>query len=122
MKMDENNLNFVRNVVDDDEDDDEEEEEEEILFQSEVLEIVSMFDGIFYVEKKKCKIRQEVDFGKYFEVQDDIGIKYVCFKCGNVYKWRKLLNKYWKEKYFGDILDFSVFLLGFVKFNSLNYV
>lgn len=68
MKMDENNLNFVRNVVDDDEDDDEEEEEEEILFQSEALEIVSTFDGIFYVEKKKRKIRQEVDFGKYFEV------------------------------------------------------
>lgn len=122
MKMDENNPNFVRNVVDDDEDDDEEEEEEETLPQSEAPEIVSMPDGTPHVEKKKRKTRQEVDPGKYFEVQDDTGIKYACSKCGNVYKWRKSLNKHWKEKHFGDIPDSSVPPPGLAKLNSLNHV
>ncbi|KAL3858644.1 hypothetical protein ACJMK2_008908 [Sinanodonta woodiana] len=56
------------------------------------------------VEKKK-RVRQEVDPDKYFEVFDDVGIKYACSKCGNVYKWRKSLNKHWKEKHFGDVPD-----------------
>lgn len=57
-------------------------------------------------EKKKAA-RQEVDPAKYFEVVDDSGIKYSCSKCGNVYKWRKSLNKHWKEKHFGEIPDAS---------------
>lgn len=28
--------------------------------------------------------------------------KYGCAKCGNVYKWKKSLNKHWKEKHGGD--------------------
>ena len=28
--------------------------------------------------------------------------KYGCSRCGNVYKWKKSLNKHWKEKHCGD--------------------
>ncbi|XP_022343987.2 uncharacterized protein LOC111137051 [Crassostrea virginica] len=122
MRMDENNPNFIQNVVDDDDDDDEEDEEEETLPQNETQDIPSTPDGAPPVEKKKRKTRQEVDPGKYFEVQDDTGIKYACSKCGNVYKWRKSLNKHWKEKHFGDIPDSSVPPPGLAKLNSLNHV
>ena len=27
------------------------------------------------------------------------GTKYACTRCGNIYKWRKSLNKHWKEKH-----------------------
>ena len=27
------------------------------------------------------------------------GTKYACTQCGNIYKWRKSLNKHWKEKH-----------------------
>ena len=56
---------------------------------------------------KKKRIRQEVDPLKYYEVVDDAGIKYACSKCGNVYKWRKSLNKHWKEKHFGESPDLT---------------
>lgn len=57
--------------------------------------------------EKKKRIRQEVDPLKYYEVVDDIGVKYACSKCGNVYKWRKSLNKHWKEKHFGETPDLT---------------
>ena len=56
---------------------------------------------------KKKRIRQEVDPLKYYEVMDDAGVKYACSKCGNVYKWRKSLNKHWKEKHFGETPDLT---------------
>ena len=56
---------------------------------------------------KKKRIRQEVDPLKYYEVMDDVGVKYACSKCGNVYKWRKSLNKHWKEKHFGETPDLT---------------
>ncbi|XP_050395582.2 zinc finger protein Xfin [Patella vulgata] len=58
-------------------------------------------------EVKKTKKRQEVDPAKYFEVVDDTGCKYACSSCGNVYKWRKSLNKHWKEKHGGEMPDNS---------------
>ena len=48
-------------------------------------------------------IREAVDPAKYIRVQDVDGIKYACSKCGNIYKWRKSLNKHWKEKHDGEI-------------------
>ncbi|KAI8790485.1 zinc finger protein Xfin [Biomphalaria glabrata] len=55
-------------------------------------------------KKKKKKTRQEVDPGKYFEAVDSSGTKYACSQCGNIYKWRKSLNKHWKEKHSLDPL------------------
>lgn len=55
-------------------------------------------------KKKKKKTRQEVDPGKYFEAVDSSGTKYACSQCGNIYKWRKSLNKHWKEKHSVDPL------------------
>ncbi|GFR68726.1 suppressor of presenilin protein 4 [Elysia marginata] len=55
-------------------------------------------------KRKKKKTRQEVDPGKYFEAVDSAGTKYACSQCGNIYKWRKSLNKHWKEKHSQDPL------------------
>ncbi len=53
--------------------------------------------------KKKAVVREAVDPAKYVRVQDLEGIKFACSKCGNIYKWRKSLNKHWKEKHDGEI-------------------
>lgn len=103
---------------DDDDDEGEEEEEEE--------EVVPVVEGNpeqpVVAEKKKRKTRQEVDPAKYFEVMDDTGIKYACSKCGNVYKWRKSLNKHWKEKHFGEMADITQPPPGLAKLNALSHV
>lgn len=54
-------------------------------------------------KKGTAPIREAVDPAKYIRVQDVDGIKYACSKCGNIYKWRKSLNKHWKEKHDGEI-------------------
>lgn len=47
--------------------------------------------------------REAVDPAKYYILNDEPdGTKYACSKCGNVYKWRKSLNKHWKEKHDGE--------------------
>lgn len=44
--------------------------------------------------------REAVDPDKYMTIVDETGVlKFKCSKCGNVYKWRKSLNKHWKEKH-----------------------
>ena len=53
--------------------------------------------------KKKAVVREAVDPAKYVRIQDLEGIKFACSKCGNTYKWRKSLNKHWKEKHDGEI-------------------
>lgn len=98
---------------DDEEEEGEEEEEEE---EAPVTMVIPEAPE----EKKKRKTRQEVDPGKYFEVCDEAGIKYACSKCGNVYKWRKSLNKHWKEKHFGDIPDSSKPPPGLAKLNAVS--
>ena len=35
-------------------------------------------------------------------LEEDNSSKYGCSVCGNVYKWRKSLNKHWKEKHLND--------------------
>ncbi|KAK2143279.1 hypothetical protein LSH36_857g00081 [Paralvinella palmiformis] len=50
-------------------------------------------------------VREAVDPAKYITIQEPDGIKYACSKCGNIYKWRKSLNKHWKEKHDGEIPD-----------------
>ena len=50
-------------------------------------------------------IREAVDPAKYIVLHEVDGTKYACSKCGNVYKWRKSLNKHWKEKHDGEIPD-----------------
>lgn len=81
-----------------------EEDEMDEVEEEEETSITKVDEGIeCQVVVKKKKTRQEVDPSKYFEVFDDMGVKFACSKCGNVYKWRKSLNKHWKEKHFGDI-------------------
>lgn len=99
----------------DDEEDEVEEEEEE-----EETPITTVIPEAPEGEKKKRKTRQEVDPGKYFEVFDETGIKYACSKCGNVYKWRKSLNKHWKEKHIGDLPDSSKPPPGLAKLNAVS--
>jgi DNA-directed RNA polymerase subunit M/transcription elongation factor TFIIS len=51
-------------------------------------------------------VREAVDPAKYITLSGDLdGVKYACSKCGNVYKWRKSLNKHWKEKHDGETPD-----------------
>ena len=88
----------IRRKVDDDLDDELEEEEMEMTAD----------DGLVIddtMKQKTKRTRQEVDPAKYIEVMDDSGIKYSCSKCGNIYKWRKSLNKHWKEKHADEKLD-----------------
>ena len=55
--------------------------------------------------KPRCTpAREAVDPAKYYTLTDEPdGTKYACSKCGNVYKWRKSLNKHWKEKHDGEV-------------------
>jgi len=51
-------------------------------------------------------VREAVDPAKYITLTGEVdGVKYACSKCGNVYKWRKSLNKHWKEKHDGETPD-----------------
>ena len=51
-------------------------------------------------------VREAVDPAKYITISGEPdGIKYACSKCGNIYKWRKSLNKHWKEKHDGEAPD-----------------
>lgn len=54
-------------------------------------------------KKGTVPVREAVDPAKYVRLQDVDGVRYACSKCGNVYKWRKSLNKHWKEKHDGEI-------------------
>ena len=48
-------------------------------------------------------VREAVDPAKYITISGEPdGVKYACSKCGNIYKWRKSLNKHWKEKHDGE--------------------
>ena len=53
-------------------------------------------------------VREAVDPGKYMIIEEIDGTKYACSKCGNIYKWRKSLNKHWKEKHEGQTPDASI--------------
>lgn len=112
----------VNVTYDDEEDLDEEEVEEEEMIPVTMAPENPEVSMIVPMEKKKRKTRQEVDPAKYFEVFDDAGVKYACSKCGNVYKWRKSLNKHWKEKHFGDIPDASKPPPGLAKLNTISHV
>lgn len=48
---------------------------------------------------RSVPMREAVDPSKYTKVPDGDGFKFKCSNCGNVYKWRKSLNKHWKEKH-----------------------
>ena len=51
-------------------------------------------------------VREAVDPAKYITISGEPdGVKYACSKCGNIYKWRKSLNKHWKEKHDGETPD-----------------
>jgi len=51
-------------------------------------------------------VREAVDPAKYITISGEPdGVKYACSKCGNIYKWRKSLNKHWKEKHDGEVPD-----------------
>jgi len=51
-------------------------------------------------------VREAVDPAKYITINGEPdGVKYACSKCGNIYKWRKSLNKHWKEKHDGEAPD-----------------
>lgn len=50
-------------------------------------------------EKAKRHYNSEVDPARYRKVLEDGVTKFACSLCGNTYKWRKSLNKHWKEKH-----------------------
>ena len=57
---------------------------------------------------KKPPVREAVDPNKYVELDDPVnGTRYSCSVCGNVYKWRKSLNKHWKDKHEKEIGSMS---------------
>ena len=56
------------------------------------------------IQKPRTTPREAVDPMKYISIEEQDGTKYACSKCGNVYKWRKSLNKHWKEKHEGEPL------------------
>ncbi|XP_059149652.1 zinc finger protein 646-like [Physella acuta] len=89
-----NKIQAEKNVYDD-------MDEEELAVPVTITNIDQRLDDD---KKKKKKTRQEVDPGKYFETVDSSGTKYACSQCGNIYKWRKSLNKHWKEKHSSDPL------------------
>lgn len=88
----------IRRKLDDDLEDELDEEEMDITADEGLVIDDTM-------KQKTKRTRQEVDPAKYIEVMDDSGIKYSCSKCGNIYKWRKSLNKHWKEKHADEKLD-----------------
>lgn len=50
-------------------------------------------------EKAKRHYNSEVDPARYRKVLEEGITKFACSICGNTYKWRKSLNKHWKEKH-----------------------
>lgn len=50
-------------------------------------------------EKAKRHYNSEVDPARYRKVLEEGITKFACSLCGNTYKWRKSLNKHWKEKH-----------------------
>lgn len=50
-------------------------------------------------EKAKRHYNSEVDPARYRKVVEEGMTKFACSICGNTYKWRKSLNKHWKEKH-----------------------
>lgn len=61
------------------------------------------FDAASNVENQpqaSVSAREAVDPDKYTTITDDKGVvKFKCARCENAYKWRKSLNKHWKEKH-----------------------
>lgn len=51
------------------------------------------------IEKAKRHYNSEVDPARYRKVIEEGITKFACSICGNTYKWRKSLNKHWKEKH-----------------------
>lgn len=47
----------------------------------------------------KRHYNSEVDPARYRKVLEEGITKFACSLCGNTYKWRKSLNKHWKEKH-----------------------
>ena len=97
----------VEDEAEDDIEEEDEEEEEIVTVVPEAPEDTAAATVVTAPLEKKKKTRQEVDPAKYFEVVDDSGIKFACSCCGNIYKWRKSLNKHWKEKHNSEIPDNS---------------
>ncbi|KAL8561022.1 hypothetical protein ACOMHN_061721 [Nucella lapillus] len=86
----------------------EEEEEEEVMESDSPNPTPPLQDGdgvaaSAALEPPAKKKRKDVSPNKYFEVAEEVTYtKYGCAKCGNVYKWKKSLNKHWKEKHGND--------------------
>ncbi len=55
------------------------------------------------IEKVKRHYNSEVDPARYRKVLEEGVTKFACSLCGNTYKWRKSLNKHWKEKHITEI-------------------
>ncbi|CAF1615306.1 unnamed protein product, partial [Didymodactylos carnosus] len=54
---------------------------------------------------RKRPYNVSVDPARYRRVPDPDdanSVKFACSLCGNLYKWRKSLNKHWKEKHFSE--------------------
>ncbi len=55
------------------------------------------------IEKAKRHYNSEVDPARYRKVLEEGVTKFACSLCGNTYKWRKSLNKHWKEKHITEV-------------------
>jgi len=55
------------------------------------------------LEKAKRHYNSEVDPARYRKVLEEGVTKFACSLCGNTYKWRKSLNKHWKEKHITEV-------------------
>lgn len=55
------------------------------------------------VERVKRHYNSEVDPARYRKVLEEGVTKFACSLCGNTYKWRKSLNKHWKEKHITEV-------------------
>jgi len=55
------------------------------------------------MEKAKRHYNSEVDPARYRKVIEDGITKFACSICGNTYKWRKSLNKHWKENHITEV-------------------
>ena len=49
--------------------------------------------------KVLTSLRQAIDPSRYTTIESGNSEKYACSTCGKIYKWKKSLNKHWKDKH-----------------------
>lgn len=73
------------------------------LFENNQAQSIYLTSTPSTMEKAKRHYNSEVDPARYRKVIEDGITKFACSICGNTYKWRKSLNKHWKEKHITEV-------------------